>query len=53
MKSTKVILGQKIELNCLNEIVPSADFVWTLPDGTQHVGAKYVREKSTSSDSGL
>ena len=48
----EVILGQQITLDCNNEIVPFADFVWKLPDGSQLANSKLVIQTSRSRDSG-
>ena len=48
----EVILGQPIQLDCNNEIVPFANFVWQLPDGSQLANSQLTIESSRSRDSG-
>ena len=48
----EVILGQPIQLDCNNEIVPFANFVWQLPDGSQLANSQLMIESSRSRDSG-
>ena len=47
----EIILGQEVEIECSNEIVPGAEFVWKMPNGRQQASAT-VKWTATSGDSG-